>query len=178
MVFSRSMTPTRVPIDPEVAIHESLQAVRANLPAEITLLERVPNGLWSVLGDRAQLVQVVLALCTNAREAMPTGGTLTVTAENLRTPTQASTPNLWAKKGTFVVITIADTGGGIAPEAVGRIFDPFYTTKEIGKGTGLGLSVVHGIVTGHGGNVSVESELGQGSVFKVYVPANVTSGAA
>jgi signal transduction histidine kinase len=168
--FSRSMTPIRLPLDPNEVILAAAVAVRAGLPSRILLEVVVPDGLWTVKADAAQLRQVLLELCKNAVDAMPEGGTLKVTAANREHATRDETPSLWSNHGDFVMITVEDTGVGIAPEVINRIFDPFFTTKGVGKGTGLGLSAVYGIVRGHGGNVTVESELGRGATFRVLWP--------
>jgi PAS domain S-box-containing protein len=173
LVFSRSVVQSRVAIDPGTLIRDAAQWVRTNFSPDIRVIEQAPAEMWTVTADLAQMRNVLDLLCTNAREAMPEGGTLTLAVENTRLTNRISTANPWGKSGAFVVISVTDTGRGIAPEIVGRIFDPFYTTKEVGKGSGLGLSAVHGIVTGHGGNVTVESTLGLGATFRVFLPANV-----
>jgi two-component system, cell cycle sensor histidine kinase and response regulator CckA len=111
-------------------------------------------------------------LCINARDAMLNGGTLSIAAENLLADENYVRMNLDAHIGSYVVITVSDTGLGMTPEVIERIFDPFFTTKEEGKGTGLGLSTVLGIVKSHGGFINVYSEVGTGSHFKVYLPAS------
>ncbi|MCX6956828.1 MAG: ATP-binding protein, partial [Verrucomicrobia bacterium] len=171
LVFSRSVAQVRAVVDVAQLVTTTVGAAKESLPPNITLVERVSADLWPVTADAAQLQQVVLSLCTNGCDAMPNGGTLTVTVENSRLSPRASTQNPWGKGGPCVMISVADTGRGIAPEVIGRVFDPFYTTKEMGKGAGLGLSSVHGIVTGHGGTVTVDSELGHGSVFRIFLPA-------
>jgi two-component system, cell cycle sensor histidine kinase and response regulator CckA len=108
----------------------------------------------------------------NARDAMPTGGTLKINAANCVIDSTYAQMNIEAHLGPHVVMTIADTGMGIAPNVIDQIFDPFFTTKAIGQGTGLGLSTVIGIVKNHGGWVTVYSEMGQGTTFKVYLPAS------
>jgi PAS domain S-box-containing protein len=171
MTFAQSMAEYRVTVDPAQVIRDAVQFARATFPPSIAVVDRLPPDLWPVTADPAQLQQVLQSLCTNAREAMPLGGTLTLSAENTQRVRRATTRNPWGKGGAFVVITVADTGRGIPPEIIGRIFDPFFTTKEIGQGSGLGLSSVHGIVNGHGGEVTVESQPGIGATFKVYLPA-------
>jgi two-component system cell cycle sensor histidine kinase/response regulator CckA len=125
--------------------------------------------------DPTQMHQVLLNLAVNARDAMPVGGRLcfslaseTLTTDDLRLTT-GSAP------GPYVVVTVADTGQGIPPEVLPLIFDPFFTTKPRGQGTGLGLSTVHGIVRSHGGFIRVESKLGEGTTFRVYLPAEIPS---
>jgi hypothetical protein len=123
------------------------------------------------MGDATQLHQVLLNLTVNARDAMPNGGTITVTAEN--TVIEENTPQETngLKPGFYVLIKVADNGSGIPKEVLDKIFEPFFTTKEMGKGTGLGLSTVLGIVKSHGGLVQVQTEVNKGTTFFVYLPA-------
>ena len=115
--------------------------------------------------------QVLLNLCVNARDAMPQGGTLSVNARNLALDEHFAATNSEAKPGPYVMISVTDTGAGIPPAVRERIFEPFFTTKPLGQGTGLGLSTVQGIVKGHGGFVSLDSEVSKGTEFRVYLPA-------
>ena len=110
-------------------------------------------------------------LCVNARDAMPSGGILTLGAQNVVLGADAATLNPNAKEGRYVEMSVADSGHGIRSEILSRIFDPFYTTKELGKGSGLGLSTVLAIVKKHGGFVRVQTEVGKGSIFRVFIPA-------
>ncbi|MGV3661923.1 MAG: PAS domain S-box protein [Prosthecobacter sp.] len=132
----------------------------------------IPEDLWSVQGDATQLHQVLLNLCVNARDAMPNGGTLTITANNVMLDEHYAGMNSEAKHGPYVVIQVEDTGTGMPPEVIDRIFEPFFTTKELGKGTGLGLSTSMAIVKSHGGFVRVYSEVGVGTKFRVHLPAH------
>src|SRR5581483_6375192 len=134
----------------------------------------LPDDLWVVTGDATQLYQVLMNLCVNARDAMPGGGALTLSAENLVLDDSYARMHLEANPGRFVLIRITDTGVGIPAENLNKVFEPFFTTKEYGKGTGLGLSTVVGIVKSHQGFVDVYSEINRGTEFKVYLPA-VTS---
>jgi two-component system, cell cycle sensor histidine kinase and response regulator CckA len=138
-------------------------------------VEMTTAGLWLVTGDATQLHQVLMNLCVNARDAMPDGGTLTIAATNRQVNEQdlGISPDL--RTGPYVVITVSDTGVGIPPTVQDRIFEPFFTTKPFGQGTGLGLSTVLGIVKSHGGVVCVESQLGKGTRFRVYLPATETA---
>jgi CheY-like chemotaxis protein len=116
--------------------------------------------------------QAIMNLCVNARDAMPEGGELTLRTESvLLAPEHPRVRAGEVLSGEYVVVRVSDTGVGIAPEQIGRIFDPFYTTKEVGKGTGLGLAVVYGVVRDAGGFVDVESRWGQGTTFALYLPA-------
>jgi PAS domain S-box-containing protein len=138
----------------------------------------IPNDLWTVLGDPTQLHQVLLNLCVNARDAMPNGGTLTISAENLTLDAHYAGLNLEAKPGPYVFLQVKDSGTGVPPEAMEKIFDPFFTTKEVGKGTGLGLSTSLGIVKSHGGFIQVDSELEKGTKFRIYLPAQTEASPA
>jgi two-component system, cell cycle sensor histidine kinase and response regulator CckA len=129
------------------------------------------EDLWPITADATMLHQVFMNLCVNARDAMPDGGTLNIVAENLAIDENYARMHLDAQIGPYVVVTIADTGTGIPPEIIDRIFDPFFTTKEIGKGTGLGLSTVIGIIKSHHGWIDVDSQVGRGTRFRVYLPA-------
>jgi two-component system, cell cycle sensor histidine kinase and response regulator CckA len=138
----------------------------------------VPKDLWQVLGDATQIHQALMNLCVNARDAMPNGGMLTLSAENLTLDEAFAAMMPGAKPGPHVCVSVADTGMGIPPEHLDRIFDPFFTTKEIGKGTGLGLATVLGIARGHGGFVRVNSQTGKGTIFEIYLPASPETKAA
>jgi PAS domain S-box-containing protein len=171
LAFSRGIEGERIILQARHLLKEMAAIVRETFPREITLHEDLANDLWPVEADSTQLHQVLMNLCVNARDAMPRGGRLTLTARNLQLgPGDPHVPPE-CKPGPYIVLTVADTGEGMAPETMARIFEPFFTTKEVGKGTGLGLSTVLGIVRSHGGHVAVYSELGRGSQFKVYLPA-------
>jgi CheY-like chemotaxis protein len=124
--------------------------------------------------DPGQLDQVLMNMAVNARDAMPNGGTLTITTQELEL-THDVAARLEAQPGRHVMIAIADTGVGMSPDVMVQIFDPFYTTKGVGNGTGLGLSMVFGIVRQSGGSISVESEPGQGSTFRIFLPVATES---
>jgi PAS domain S-box-containing protein len=153
-------------------IAETQKIIQETFPKNIDLLVDLPTDLWLASADATLLHQVFLNLCVNARDAMPKGGNLSITAENLEIDENYARMNLDADAGAYVVVTIADTGMGIPPEIVDRIFDPFFTTKDVGKGTGLGLSTVMGVIKSHHGFISVYSEIGKGTRFKVYLPAS------
>jgi two-component system cell cycle sensor histidine kinase/response regulator CckA len=133
----------------------------------------VPADLPMVSGDPTQLHQVFLNLCLNARDAMPIGGTLTLSAQNVMLDQDDASPA--TKPGRYVVVSVEDTGTGISHTVIHQIFDPFFTTKALGQGTGLGLSTSQAIVKNHGGFIQVDSEPGRGSTFKVYLPAQADS---
>lgn len=154
-------------------LREVKEILQQTLPKSIEIQSQIPSDLWLVSADATQLQQVIMNLCVNARDAMPDGGTLRLTAENIRVDDYFAQFHLGAHEGAYVVLTITDTGTGIPPEIIHRIFDPFFTTKAVGKGTGLGLSAVMGIVKSHGGFIDTESQVGQGTQFKVYLPAAI-----
>jgi CheY-like chemotaxis protein len=129
-----------------------------------------------MVGDPTQLLQVLLNLCVNARDAMPTGGKLIVTVENLAVDENFSAMNGDARPGPHVLISVRDSGSGMSSEVINKMFDPFFTTKELGKGTGLGLSTSLAIVSSHGGFFQVRSEIGKGSEFRVHIPAAAVKG--
>lgn len=152
-------------------VWEIEQIVRETFPKSIAIETQVEKDLWTIAGNTIQLHQVLMNLCVNARDAMTQGGTLAITAENFVVDESYQRKNLEAKAGAYIVVTVSDTGTGIAPEVVDRIFEPFFTTKAIGEGTGLGLSTVIGIVKSHGGFVSVDSVLEKGTLFRIFLPA-------
>jgi two-component system, cell cycle sensor histidine kinase and response regulator CckA len=169
--FARGLEAKFTLLQVENLILEIEQIVKETFPKSIQFHTNIQQSLGTISGDATQLHQVLLNLCVNARDSMPYGGLLKISAENLFVDKNYARMHLDAKVGSYVVITVADTGTGIPPEIIDRIFEPFFTTKEIGKGTGLGLSTVIGIIKSHGGFVNVYSELGRGTQFKVYLPA-------
>jgi PAS domain S-box-containing protein len=170
LAFSRSGMGERLPVHVQSVVGEALDVVAASMPAGVQLDTRLAAGDAGILGDPVQLHQVVLNLCANAVQAMKSGGVLAVTAEivDVQTPLAVTTSTL--PVGRYVRLVVRDTGSGIAPHLLERIFDPFFTTKEVGVGTGLGLSLVHGIVTDLGGGIAVDSRVGEGAVFTVWLP--------
>jgi two-component system, cell cycle sensor histidine kinase and response regulator CckA len=158
-------------------LREVYKIIQQTFPKNIDLSPDWPQNLWLIPADATLLHQVFMNLCVNARDAMPNGGKLSITAENIEVDENYAQMHLDAQVGSYVVVSIADTGLGISPKNLDRIFDPFFTTKDIGKGTGLGLSTVLGIVKSHRGFLHVYSEVGNGSQFKVYLPAMETSSA-
>jgi signal transduction histidine kinase len=125
--------------------------------------------LWSVIVDRAQLEASITNLANNARDAMPTGGRLIITTSNRWLDEDYALTRPDVMPGGFVMIEVSDTGSGMSPEILGQVFEPFFTTKEPGKGTGLGLSMVFGFLRQSGGHVTVYSEVGTGTTFRLYL---------
>lgn len=171
LTYSRGVEGARVPVQPKHLLREVEGMIRETFPREITITFKLRKDLWSVVADATQLHQVMMNLCVNARDAMPHGGALQVSVQNVDLGAEQAARWPGARPGPFVAIRIEDTGTGIAPGDLARIFDPFFTTKDVGKGTGLGLSTAFGIVNNHGGFITVESQVGAGSVFEVYLPA-------
>ncbi|MBE9205350.1 response regulator [Nostoc sp. LEGE 06077] len=169
--FARGVEGHRINLQPRHLIVEVSKILKETLPKSIEVRLDLSPELWVVSGDSTQLHQVLMNLCVNARDAMPDGGTLTITAENLLIDENYARMNLDAKVGPYIVISVCDTGIGIPEEILDRIFEPFFTTKAVGQGTGLGLSTVLGILKSHGGFVSVESQIANGTCFRVYLPA-------
>ena len=178
LTFARGEPSARVPLPVRHLLNEMSKLIHETFPKNIQLRINVPKDLWQVLGDATQIHQALMNLCVNARDAMPNGGTLTLTAENLTLDEAFAAMMPGAKPGPHVCVSVADTGTGIPPEHLDRIFDPFFTTKEIGKGTGLGLATVLGIARGHGGFVRVKSQTGKGTIFELYLPASPEAKAA
>ena len=168
--FARGIEGKRTIIQVKYLIAEIEQIVRETFPKSIQLDVNIASDLNHVYGDTTQLHQVLLNLVVNARDAMPKGGKLEISAENLPIDEYYAQTNIYAKTGAYIVVTVADTGVGMHPEVQERIFEPFFTTKEVGKGTGLGLSTALGIVKNHGGFVNVCSQLNKGTIVKIHLP--------
>ena len=145
--------------------------IEETFPKSIKLEEEIPNDLWTVQGNPTQLHQVLLNLCVNARDAMPNGGTLRLSAANRKLDGPAAQALPSANPGAYLVLEVSDTGTGIQPEILTHIWEPFFTTKGEGRGTGLGLVTVRGIAASHGGFATVESKPGSGTTFRVFLPA-------
>ena len=176
--FARGMEGQRIVIQPKYLLKDIEHIVNDTFPKDIRLELALPHETWSILGDPTQVQQILLNLCVNARDAMPNGGTLTVKTENCLADEHYVAMNRQARLGTYVAISVTDVGVGISPDIIDSIFEPFFTTKEVGKGTGLGLSSVKAIVKNHGGFINVYSEIGRGTTFKVYLPAQAAAGEA
>lgn len=170
--FSRGYDGARVSVQLRHLVREMAQLMNEAFPRNIAIESKAPADLWTVVADATQLHQVMMNLCVNGRDAMPDGGKLTLEVGNMELSEAETRAHPPAKPGPYVVIIVADTGHGIPPAIIERIFDPFFTTKGIGKGTGLGLSTVVGIVKSHGGFLTVCSEPGHGTSFRVYLPAS------
>lgn len=175
--FARGAGGERRLVQPRQLIEDIQKIARDTFPKDIHCLATSAKDLWYVQGDATQLHQVLLNLAVNARDAMPAGGELVISAENVQIDACYSAMNADAKPGPHVVIEVRDCGTGIPAELLEKIFDPFFTTKEPGKGTGLGLSTSLGIVKSHGGFFQVSTESGRGTTFRLYLPAEPAAAA-
>lgn len=155
-------------------MRDIMSVVTGTFPKAIRLQDHVPSDLWPIKGNATQIHQVLLNLCVNARDAMPSGGTLRLVGENVELTAGTAALIEGARPGPFLLIRVEDTGMGIPPEILSEIWEPFFTTKEAEGGTGLGLSTVRGIVQAHQGFIDVKSTPGVGSEFRIYLPAAET----
>ncbi|MEE9613074.1 MAG: PAS domain S-box protein [Desulfatiglandales bacterium] len=170
LIFSRQSEREMRPVRIDLIIKEALKMMRASLPATIEIRQNVESATLA-LADSTQIHQVLMNLCANAAHSMSEkGGVLEVSLATTELNPEIAALQQDIKSGTYLKITVRDTGNGINPAIIDRIFDPFFTTKEKGEGTGLGLSVVHGIVKGHGGMIDVQSELGKGATLELLLP--------
>ena len=171
LTFARGAEGSRAVVNLGSVIDE-LQTISANVfPKNITFTLDLVRDLPFVMGDRTQLEQVLLNICVNARDAMPNGGRLTIKGREKRVEEKTAAFHPGVAPGKYVEIDVSDTGCGMTPEVAQRIFEPFFTSKEIGRGTGLGLSTALGIVRSHGGFITVASKPKEGSTFRIYFPA-------
>ncbi len=171
LAFSRQAEVERIPLRLEPLIKEGLKMLRSSIPTTISIVENIDPKGGVVFADPTQVHQILMNLCTNAYQAMEdTGGALSVTLKNVRIGSDEQVGDVPLTPGDYVECIVADTGVGIGPDTIEKIFDPYFTTKAIGKGTGMGLAISHGIMKKHGGTITVESILGKGSVFHVYFP--------
>lgn len=171
LAFARGAEGEHTDLAPLVIIKDVVALLGDTLPRTILIETNLARDLQQVRANSTQLVQVLMNLAINARDAMPRGGRLVFGAENVMLEENIIRSNPGARPGPHVRITVSDTGTGMPPELLSRIFDPFFTTKAAGKGTGLGLSMVASIIKGHGGILQVHSEVGEGTAFTIYLPA-------
>jgi PAS domain S-box-containing protein len=171
LAFSRQREQDRKPLKVQPIIREALVLLRASLPSTIEICQDIDPACGAIMADPTQVHQIIMNLCTNAFHAMrEQGGVLHISLADVQVAANDTSVDLALAPGAYVRLGIGDTGQGMTRETLGRIFEPYFTTKEPGHGTGLGLSVVHGIVTRHGGSINVVSEPGKGATFNVYFP--------
>jgi len=171
LTFSREVDFANKPIQLQPIVVEALNLIKASFPPGVVITQHFDQKIGTVLADPIHIHQIVMNLCTNANHAMmKTGGTLDVRLESVKLDQRTADriPNL--KKGSYIRLTISDTGHGMDIKTKERIFEPFFTKKEVGSGSGLGLSVVHGIISNYGGAIIVDSTPGKGSTFIIYLP--------
>ena len=171
LAFARGQEGDLAVLQLKHVIRDMEKIMRETFPRLINLDIFIAPELPTMRGDATQLHQVILNFCVNARDAMPDGGTICIKAEPKRLSESDAARILNAKAGNYVCLTVTDTGTGMPPEVIERIYEPFFTTKELGKGTGLGLSTVLSIIKTHGGIVDVTSTVGKGTTFIVLFPA-------
>jgi NO-binding membrane sensor protein with MHYT domain/nitrogen-specific signal transduction histidine kinase len=171
LAFSRSGIGERVPVQVQSVVEETLELLAASLPADLRLERRLDAPDMAVVGDATQFHQVVMNLCTNAVHAMKRVGLLTVVLERVAVGEHRLLSHGTLSAGSYVRLSVSDTGSGIPPTVLKRVFDPFFTTKRVGDGTGLGLALVHGIVADFGGVIDVATQLGVGTTFAIWLPA-------
>jgi len=154
-----------------------MNLIRASFPSNIEIRQDLDTDCGTILADATQMHQIIMNLCTNSLHAMvDKGGILEVRLDALKLNPKKIKANANIKKGNYVRLTISDTGVGMDKQTINRIFEPFFTNKEVGSGSGLGLSVVHGIVNNYNGAIQVQSELGNGTIFMIYLPQHSAHG--
>lgn len=179
LTFSRRGEQELLPLQLHPIIEEILELLRPTLPAGVAIRPAIDAHAGTVHADAARMHQVVMNLCRNGLQALEDGGgELSVDLRSVRLTDMTAAPFADLEPGDYVRLTVSDSGPGMSPEVLERVFEPFFSTKSVDKGTGLGLSVVHGIVRDHGGEIAVESTPGRGSTFTVYLPRQMGDVAA
>ena len=171
LTFSRQGEQEKGPLQVSLVVQEALHLLHATLPTTIEIRKKIDSQSGTILADPTQIQQVLMNLCTNAAHAMrENSGVLGVSLMDLYIDADVAAQYPDLNPGPYVRLTVSDTGHGMEPEIIERIFDPYFTTKEPDKGSGMGLAVVHGIVKSHGGTMTVESRVGEGTTFHVFFP--------
>jgi PAS domain S-box-containing protein len=171
LTFAQREAPQARPLDLAAVVDDIRNLLSRSIGSHIELIVGLATDLPAIVADRGQVEQVLLNLVINARDAMPRGGSLTITTSLAELDETFCGAHPGARPGRYAELAVADTGTGMSAEVISHIFDPFFTTKPEDQGTGLGLSTVYGIITGAGGSISVDSELGAGTTFRLYFPA-------
>ena len=171
LTFSRKVEPKLTPVDLTREVVEVQKLLSQTIPKTIKIVLGSRGRVSEIMADPSQVTQILMNLAVNARDAMPDGGTLTLATENVFLDNDFVRTHPEVEPGEYVLLTVSDTGHGMDKQTLERIFDPFFSTKEVGKGTGLGLATVYGIVKQHHGHIECASEPGQGTVFRIYFPA-------
>lgn len=173
LTFSRQDSPVQQIIDLGSTVQESMKLIRSSTPANIEIKLTVAEDIYPIMANPTQINQVILNLCNNAVDAMPNmGGILTVTLSNMDVDDNHARPHPTLHSGQYAKLTVNDNGVGMHEKTLGRVFEPYYTTKEIGKGTGIGLAVVHGIIKRHDGLIIADSHPGKGTTFTIFLPTH------
>jgi two-component system, cell cycle sensor histidine kinase and response regulator CckA len=171
LVFSRKSDQEFTPININSVVRESINLIRATIPSTISISVHIPESEETIIGDSTQISQVMLNLCSNSAHAMrETGGTLDITVIRFSSKDKERRQYFDLPDGEYMELSVRDTGHGIMPDIIERIFDPYFTTKGVGEGSGMGLAVVHGIVTAHNGKIRVESVQGKGTSIRIAFP--------
>jgi PAS domain S-box-containing protein len=171
LTFARGMAGERITVQLKHIVKDLVAVLKETFPKSITVKFNVDADLWTIMADPTQVHQILMNLCINARDAMPTGGTLTISARNVHLDENYARMHIDADPGAYVLVTVVDTGTGMSTDVQQRIFDPFFTTKSVGEGTGLGLSTALTLVKSHGGFMNVYSEEKKGTQFSIYFPS-------
>jgi len=170
LAFSRKQVMSLKPEGLDDIVRSVEKLLRRLIGEDVELSIQLSAGDLMVLVDAGQIEQVLMNLATNARDAMPEGGTLAITTQEKELDEDFMKAHGYGKPGTYALVTVSDSGSGMDEATREKIFEPFFTTKELGRGTGLGLSIVYGIVKQHGGHIAVYSEPGKGTTFRIYLP--------
>ncbi len=171
LAFSRQSEHKVIPVSIQAILKEVLKLSRATIPSNIQIVDEIERDCGMVMADPTKIHQVGMNIITNAFHAVEVeGGTITVQLKEILVKKETDLPSLVLKQGRYAQLSVSDTGHGMSRETMDKIFDPYFTTKKQGKGTGLGLSVAYGIIKEHNGDISVESELGKGTIFHIWLP--------
>ena len=175
--FSRQSHLQTGRVDLTRSVPSTVALLRAGIPESITIQCRIPSEIWQAKADANALEQAIVNLAVNARDAMPAGGDIVISCENVTISPDLQPFQSELAPGDYVVVSVSDNGAGMPPEVLAKVFEPFFTTKDVGKGTGLGLSTVYGFAKQSDGHVTIRSELDQGTTIKLFLPRFVEPGA-